>query len=78
MSKIKETREEREARAALERRVHEIGRTIASQLPPGVGFTLLLFTYGNNGALAYLSSADRADVTKVMKEFIARHDKGIA
>ncbi len=50
----------------------EIGRLIASQLPDGWGFTLLLFTFGPGGTLSYISNADRSDMLLTMKEFIKR------
>jgi hypothetical protein len=50
----------------------DIGRLIAGQLPPGWGFTLLLFTFGPGGTMSYISNSDRSDMLLAMKEFINR------
>lgn len=50
----------------------EIGRLIGSQLPPGWGFALLVFTFGGGGTMTYISNAQRADMVKAMQEFIAK------
>lgn len=43
---------------------------LESNMPPGWGFTILFFTYGEGGSMAYISSAQRADMLKAMYEFI--------
>lgn len=57
----------------IEQRMKLIGELIKDKLPDNWGFNLLLFTYGEKGNLFYISSAEREDVIKVMKEFIARN-----
>jgi len=52
--------------------LREIGARVKETLPRGWGFVLLLFEFGENGALFYLADASRADVIRVMREFIAR------
>jgi hypothetical protein len=52
--------------------LRDLGDYIGRGLPGGWGFTLLLFEYGENGSLFYISSADRADVIATMREFIKR------
>lgn len=37
-----------------------------------VGFTLLLFEFGEKGNLAYISNAKRADMIQTIKEWLAR------
>jgi hypothetical protein len=50
----------------------KLGHLIGDDLPDGWGFNLLLFSYGEGGSLFYISSAERADVLNVMREFIRR------
>ncbi len=65
-------------RASLERQAKKIGHRIARALPKGVGFTLLVFDFGEAGTgnLAYLSNAQRSDMLKAMREFIAKQEAG--
>jgi hypothetical protein len=56
----------------VESKLRELSEHIGARLPEGWGFTLLLFSYGPDGNLFYMSSAEREDVVKVMKEWIAR------
>lgn len=67
-----ETEEEKAKRLALEERAADVGRVIAKLCPPGVGFTLLLFDFGEGGHLAYMSNGQRDDVVRAMREFIER------
>lgn len=52
--------------------LRDLGEIIRGGLPAGMGFVLFLFQYGEGGALFYLSSADRADVLRVLEEFKRR------
>lgn len=54
----------------IEMQLKGLGDTIASALPPGFGFTLLLYDFGENGSLFYTSNGKREDVIKMMEEFI--------
>lgn len=54
--------------------LHNIAIRLKSEMPPGWGFTLFLFSYGEGGALFYLSSAERTDMIKVVKEFIKKEE----
>lgn len=45
------------------------GEVIGNALPSGWGFALMIFTYGENGTMSWISSADRADMIRVMDEF---------
>lgn len=55
----------------IEIKLKEIGELIGTQLPPGWGFTLLLFDFNNpKGAMFYISNGQRDDVVAMMKEFI--------
>jgi len=45
-------------------------RYLKSMLPKGWGFVVLAFPFGPDGRMNYVSSGDRADVVRVMYEFI--------
>ena len=67
MSK-EETAENRDARLKLETEAAALGRAVARQLRPGVGFCLVLYDFGNAGNMAYLANGERADVAKLLVE----------
>jgi hypothetical protein len=52
--------------------VHEIGATIKSVLPEGVGFALLFFSLGAGGTMAYCSNAKREDMIAALLELVAQ------
>lgn len=58
--------------ADLEQECKAIARLIKRMMPPGVGFTLLMFTLGEGGWMTYMSSAERATMLKALKEFIEK------
>lgn len=60
---------------SMEQSTRAIADMILPVLPPGVGFTLMLFTYGDGGWLTYLSTADRADMLRTLKDQIARLER---
>lgn len=65
--------------AGAERQLKEIGNTLKNAMPPGFGFALFIFEYGDevdHGSVFYLSSADRGDMVKLLKEFIAKQETG--
>jgi hypothetical protein len=51
-----------------------IAAAIDSELPDGFGFVLLVFNFGEGGFMNYISNADRADVVRSMREFIAKEE----
>lgn len=57
-----------------EQKVHESMLRIAKKLkeacPPGLGFTLFLFEFGDGGFTSYLSTAERADMIRLIKEWL--------
>lgn len=55
-------------RDRLEQTVGEIGARIGSACPPGTGFALMLFTYGEGGHMAWASSADRDTMIEALRE----------
>jgi len=51
----------------LRRQSREVGEGIAKALPPGVGFTLILFTFGTGGWINYISNAQREDMIRALR-----------
>lgn len=64
-----EVRDEK-AEAALKK----LGDSLKASIPPGYGFTLLIFNFGVGGNLFYTSNADREDVMKMLREFIRKFE----
>lgn len=69
-----ETRTQLQLRLLLETRCREIADRIAPGLLPGAGFALFMFDYEPPGALAYVSTGERAGIIRLMKEWIARQE----
>ena len=53
-----------------EKTARDLGRIIQGAMPPGWGFTLMMFTYGEGGQTTYISTAKREDMIKALHEFI--------
>jgi len=51
--------------------LNDLGGRLKNDVPAGYGFALLIFEFAGPN-LFYLSSADRADMIKAMREFITR------
>jgi hypothetical protein len=58
----------------IEQQLKAVGRAVKDNMPDGWGFTLFMFSYGADGSMFYLSSANREDMVKAMKEFIERQE----
>lgn len=58
----------------IQKVLQKLGRWIKDVLPPGWGFTLLLFEF-NKESLFYISNANRDDMIATMKEFIAKQQR---
>ncbi len=57
----------------LEEECKAVARLIKDMMPPGVGFTLMMFTMGEGGGwMTYMSSAERSTMLRAMKEFIEK------
>ena len=67
-----ETPEQRYSRLALESECKQIGKALAHVMPEGVGFCFFMFNLGPGGATAYLSNAKRADMVKLLNEFLGK------
>jgi GGDEF domain-containing protein len=50
----------------------KFGQVLRDVMPPGYGFSLLIFTFGPDGNLFYTSNANREDMIRIMQEFIAK------
>ena len=60
--------------AGAERVMRDIARRLKGAMPPGFGFSLFIFSYGDSGEMFYFSSADRKDMIKALKEFIQKQE----
>jgi hypothetical protein len=54
----------------------DLGRTIASALPGGLGFAVLVFDFGDGGTMAYMSNAKREQMIRALRELIDKLEKG--
>lgn len=52
----------------------KLAEIIDAALPPGHGFALLIFEWGVEGNLSYISNAQRDTMIATMKDFIAIHE----
>ena len=59
-----------------EKALKEIGELLGKAMPEGYGFNFLMFNFGEGGNMFYISNAQRADMLKAMKEFIAKQEGG--
>lgn len=55
-----------------EKVLRDIGLRLRSAMPPGYGFSLLIFSFGEGGNMFYTSNAQREDMIHAMQEFIAK------
>lgn len=58
----------------IRERLQDTARQVSMTLPPGTGFIVLAFDFGDGSGrrLEYISNARREDVVKMMKEFIQK------
>lgn len=57
-------------RKKLEEVSREVAELIASAMPPGVGFALLVFDFGEGGNLAWMSNAERPSMIAAVREWL--------
>jgi hypothetical protein len=63
--------------------LRRIGLRLKESMPDGWGFALFIFSHGKSGlkdegeegSIFYLSSANRKDMIKALKEFIKKEEK---
>ena len=58
-----------------QRALKTIATMVDGETPEGMGFAVFLFDFGPNGALFYMSSAQRDDIVSMLKEWIARQER---
>lgn len=56
----------------MEEHARGIGQVLKDAMPPGIGFALVLFNFGPDGWLTYLSNGDRADMIKCLEETLQK------
>jgi hypothetical protein len=56
----------------IEELLRQVGRKMKETMPPGYGFTLLIFGFHPRNDLFYISSAQREGMIRTMQEFIAK------
>jgi hypothetical protein len=65
---------------ALRLQMEYVARQLAARidegLPKGIGYTLLLYEFGEGGWLSYICNGKREDMIKAMKEFIEKNEEG--
>lgn len=58
--------------AGAERSLRELAKLIDERKPPGFGFGLFLFEFGEHGSMFWISNAQRQDMIKALREWIAK------
>lgn len=56
-----------------EKMLNDLGSFLRSAMPPGWGFSLMIFSFGEDGSMFYTSNARREDMIRAMQEFIQKH-----
>jgi hypothetical protein len=67
-----ETLTDKQIRLLQESNTVKIGKTIKEMLPPDQGFILMTVEYGPNGNLAYISTVERDDAVRTLREWLKR------
>lgn len=49
-----------------------LARELKSKLPIGWGFTIVLYNYGGDGFMTYLSTGKREDCIKMLEELLTK------
>lgn len=57
---------------AAEKMLRDIGEILRAACPPGFGYALLVFRFGEDGSMFYSSNAERESMCKAMQEFIEK------
>lgn len=55
-----------------EKMLKEVGQILRDVCPPGYGFSLLIFQFGEGENMFYTSNAQRPDLIRAMQEFIEK------
>lgn len=57
---------------AAEVEAQKIARILKDNMPNGWGFTLILYSYGAEGFMTYLSTGQREDCIKMLEELLLK------
>lgn len=49
-------------------------REVASRVPKGMGFAVILFDFGSGGNISYASNADRTAMRSALRELLDKWD----
>jgi len=66
-----------EEREELENTCREIANVIRDALPAEVGFSLVLFNFGDVGNMVYVSTGKRADTIKMLRELAGNLERSM-
>jgi hypothetical protein len=58
----------------LEQYARSLAMILKPNMPEGVGFTLFLYGYFDDPRMAYISTADREDMIRLVKEWLAKQE----
>jgi hypothetical protein len=56
-------------------KLQDLGKAVDDQIPVNYGFILLVFPFGPDGIMQYVSNCRRLDALQSMREFIARNEE---
>ena len=56
----------------IEAKCREIGHLIGGEMPAGVGFCFMMFTFGEGGWSTYVANAERESMMIALEEFIEK------
>lgn len=59
----------------MEFKLKEISDSVAQQVPPGWGFTVLLCSFGPNSELFWMTNVEPASVIAMFKKYIELYEK---
>lgn len=66
----------REGVPILELIARDLAPALEDSHPPGWGFALISFSYGPDGAISFISNAQRADMVKALRSLLNRWEEG--
>lgn len=64
-----------EAPPEMVKTVREIGQVIGDSLPPGVGFLLVLFNFGEQGWSTYCANVRRQEMALFLRELAGQLER---
>lgn len=65
------------AQLRCEESLRDIGEAIKASLSPGLGATLIVFSYGDDGFMTFLSTAERTGTIATLRELAAKLEREI-